>query len=277
MISPIRLVTQALPKTRRLRRPRRQREPRGVERSYAAEVKSVTDDLWGLIEQLLLPRLPEMARLTGVRSDDFRTDQFGWPAILREIFADIGSRFEAVSPRIQVAAEEASRQTSLFNRQEVARQMRSVVGVDIFYNEPKLIETLEEFTRANVAAIRSIPANALGQMEQIISNGFRGGRRASELAKEIRDRFDVSQSKAQFLARDQIGSLNAQLTKQRQEAIGIDEYIWRTSKDENVRAAHARLEGRKFSWDNPPTVGQRRVHPGEDYGCRCTAEPIIEV
>ncbi len=46
-------------------------------------------------------------------------------------------------------------------------------------------------------------------------------------------------------------------------------YIWRTRGDDKVRAAHAANNGRIFAWDNPPPTG----HPGEDYRCRCTAEP----
>lgn len=48
-------------------------------------------------------------------------------------------------------------------------------------------------------------------------------------------------------------------------------YIWRTRNDGKVRSAHAEREGEIFSWDNPPPGG----HPGEDYGCRCTAEPYV--
>jgi len=46
-------------------------------------------------------------------------------------------------------------------------------------------------------------------------------------------------------------------------------YIWRTRGDNKVRASHAANNGKIFAWDNPPPTG----HPGEDYGCRCTAEP----
>ncbi|MEQ1890362.1 MAG: phage minor head protein [Alphaproteobacteria bacterium] len=49
-------------------------------------------------------------------------------------------------------------------------------------------------------------------------------------------------------------------------------YIWRTRGDNKVRAAHAANNGKIFSWDDPPVTG----HPGEDYGCRCTAEPYIQ-
>ncbi len=49
-------------------------------------------------------------------------------------------------------------------------------------------------------------------------------------------------------------------------------YIWRTHGDGKVRESHQRNDGKIFSWDNPPPTG----HPGEDYGCRCIAEPYVE-
>lgn len=48
-------------------------------------------------------------------------------------------------------------------------------------------------------------------------------------------------------------------------------YIWRTKRDGKVRSTHADREGQIFAWDSPPEGG----HPGEDYGCRCTAEPYL--
>jgi murein DD-endopeptidase MepM/ murein hydrolase activator NlpD len=47
-------------------------------------------------------------------------------------------------------------------------------------------------------------------------------------------------------------------------------YIWRTEDDEKVRAAHAERDDLIFRWDDPPKGG----HPGEDYNCRCRAEPL---
>jgi len=45
-------------------------------------------------------------------------------------------------------------------------------------------------------------------------------------------------------------------------------YIWRTVGDGKVRSAHAKRNGKTFSWDAPPEGG----HPGEAYNCRCRAE-----
>ena len=54
--------------------------------------------------------------------------------------------------------------------------------------------------------------------------------------------------------------------------MGIEEYRWRTSKDERVRATHAANEGKVFRWDTPPA---ETGHPGNDVQCRCDARPII--
>lgn len=47
-------------------------------------------------------------------------------------------------------------------------------------------------------------------------------------------------------------------------------YIWRTAGDGKVRPSHAANDGQVFAWDRPPPTG----NPGEDYGCRCRAEPF---
>ncbi len=48
-----------------------------------------------------------------------------------------------------------------------------------------------------------------------------------------------------------------------------DYYIWRTKKDDKVRGTHAEREGKIFNRHVPPDGG----NPGEDYNCRCWAEP----
>ena len=55
------------------------------------------------------------------------------------------------------------------------------------------------------------------------------------------------------------------------QARSTTHYIWRTRRDGKVRPSHAVNNGKIFSWDNPPSTG----HPGEDYGCRCMAEPHL--
>lgn len=46
-------------------------------------------------------------------------------------------------------------------------------------------------------------------------------------------------------------------------------YIWNAVVDDRTRSSHAERDGQVFCWDKPPEGG----HPGEEYNCRCTAEP----
>jgi hypothetical protein len=48
-------------------------------------------------------------------------------------------------------------------------------------------------------------------------------------------------------------------------------YVWRTKQDKEVRWEHAAWNGQVFRWDDP-----NMILPGEDYNCRCRAEPLDE-
>lgn len=61
-------------------------------------------------------------------------------------------------------------------------------------------------------------------------------------------------------------------------ALGIKEYKWVSQRDSRVRSLHVRLNnegaaGKVLSWSAPDTYGEG--HPGEPYGCRCVAVPVI--
>ena len=55
--------------------------------------------------------------------------------------------------------------------------------------------------------------------------------------------------------------------KETRENHSTECYIWHTVSDSKVRSSHADNDGKIFSWDDDGP------HPGEDYNCRCWAEP----
>lgn len=259
------------PKGRKLRRPRLQRYPLTIERRFAAELRDLAAEAIDRVNAAIVPQLGRWAQLAGVRQD-----QIGdWTDELEAEFTIIRREFERRDGEFRQIAETVSRETSTFNRVEVGRQISGVVGSNVMplSNDDDVIKG---FINSNIQAIKSVPSDYFGKVERIISEGFRSGRRASALAGDISEAGKVSKRRGAFIARDQISTLNSQLTQRRHRSLGIDEYIWRTSLDEAVRPSHAQLEGTRHSWDDPPTVGSRQVHPGEDYICRCTPEPIIE-
>ena len=104
---------------------------------------------------------------------------------------------------------------------------------------------------------------------------------------DIQKEYSLTLRKAQLLARDQVSSLNAQISKMQQQDAGCTKYRWSTSKDSRVRDCHRALEGKIFNWDDPPEMWYetksrgrvstgRRCNPGEDYCCRCVAIPVFD-
>jgi SPP1 gp7 family putative phage head morphogenesis protein len=99
----------------------------------------------------------------------------------------------------------------------------------------------------------------------------------ADLAKLIAGRAKVSNSKALFLATDQTLKLHSGIMRRRHEAAGLDKYTWSTSLDERVRPMHAELEGKTFSYDDPPVTNEAGDvnNPGQDFACRCVAIPQL--
>lgn len=126
---------------------------------------------------------------------------------------------------------------------------------------------IKNFTQENILRLR----------EKVEKNVYTG-KRAENLVKIFQDEFEVTKNKAKFLARQETSLLTSKFREERYKSLRLNEYIWRGAMDVKERPDHKALEGKKFSWDNPPVVDKvtgRTGHPGEDYGCRCLAIPVV--
>lgn len=167
-----------------------------------------------------------------------------------------------------------------------------LVGVDPLHSAPSLAIAADRFVDQNVKLITNVADKELGELQDLFKDPSTKGLSVDEIQDLVQERFKVSDSRAQLIARDQTLKLNAQITQTRQTRAGVTRYVWTTSNDERVRPDprvvkdpsrpgpdHRALEGTVQSWDSPPVVDtktNRRAHPGEDYQCRCTAFPLIE-
>lgn len=158
----------------------------------------------------------------------------------------------------------------------VAAEVARTIALDVTQGG-RLTALYEAWAAENAALITSIPGQYLDQVADIARQAVSEGTLTRDIARQIEGRYGVTQSRAKLIARDQIGKLNGQLTQQRQTSLGIEEYIWSTSKDERVRDMHRDLEGSTQRWDTPPITNEKgdRNHPGGDYQCRCVARPVI--
>jgi SPP1 gp7 family putative phage head morphogenesis protein len=130
-------------------------------------------------------------------------------------------------------------------------------------------DAMQQFASANVSLIKSIPQQFFQQIEQRLVQGVRAGQTYERAGGRGAGPLRRAESRAQLIARDQIGKLYGNVNEARQRDLGLKAYFWRTAQDERVREDHAAREGERFTWTDPPDDG----HPGEPVQCRCWAEP----
>lgn len=181
--------------------------------------------------------------------------------------------FDVLGLRVRVVIE--VRVPPVFDRMASDISKANKKTLEVAGIKPKdtgLAKFIDKRRAENIELMRKAHGDYVDKVRDLFENPDNFGMRSETLAKELAERGEVSESRAELIARDQTLTLNGQTTQERQTSAGVDSYTWSTSLDERVRPEHAELEGRVFAWTDPPDVG----HPGEDILCRCVAIPIIE-
>lgn len=140
------------------------------------------------------------------------------------------------------------------------------------------IEIADSTTQAIDYNIKGFTQAEIEKLRELVQANMATGARVDRLARIIETQFGVSKRRAAFIAENETSLAVAKFREARYKDIGVSSYIWSTSHDERVRHDHQLLEGKTFSWGEPPVVDQatgRRGHPGEDFNCRCVAIPIL--
>jgi len=261
---------------RRLRRPLpRAQQPDHLRLAYFAALRRlVLIPAKRLIQERIVSELPSIVSSAGIvkrRSDKDLEDVDGIMEGVSEDFFD-GVH---VGRMADIAAQYAAA-TSDFQKEQLGRQLEAAVGVQVPLSDGKLKPLADAFTQTNVALIKSIPQRYFQQIQSTLMVGVSAGKRWEEIADDLEERYEVSESTARLIARDQVGKFFGSLNRARQEDLGINRFIWRTVKDNRVREAHRKLEGQSFSWDElPENDDGEEIEPGLEVNCRCWADPDV--
>lgn len=196
-------------------------------------------------------------------------------ALLRRLRSILGGLSLLLRPALRVLDLVAGRVIDHSGR-EWARQLRAL-GVNINdVKAPDVRQLRALWQRRNLDLIKTLGAEKLERVERAIRE--HKGARVETLARRIAEATGTGDGHARLLARDQTLKLMGQVQQARHQAAGITEYVWRSSRDERVRKRHKELDGTRQKYSEPPVVDLRtgrRAHPGDDYQCRCTADPVL--
>lgn len=183
---------------------------------------------------------------------------------------------EIVTPWAESVAErmtaEVLRRDKLMwkrNSQEMARQLRYQI------ESTPVGDILRDIQRDQVERIRSIPLEAAQRVQSLATAAITRSQRADVIAAHILATEDVSRAKANVIARTEVSTAQSNLVEARAVNAGSEGYIWRTSRDFDVRKSHQEMEGKYVRWSHPPTLDKLTGHAGCLPNCRCFAEPIF--
>lgn len=183
---------------------------------------------------------------------------------------------------------------SNFNDKQSQKFTKKILGQPFYPEERWMPVLVNTWSNANFSLIKSLSNEYIKKLNFIVSDGVMSGKTWNAMMKDVRGMSkNITKTRAKLLTRDQIGKLNGNLTKRRQEEIGIDMYKWMSSRDERVRASHKKLDGKICRWDNNElyadsiadaksgrwksrsAAGMEIGTPGSAIQCRCVGIPMF--
>jgi SPP1 gp7 family putative phage head morphogenesis protein len=173
---------------------------------------------------------------------------------------------------------------------DVGVQVEKSIGVEKQLKEEERQQIVQAYVdNINTYSKKLLKKSNKQMREYILEEVTKTNLSSKDLAKVIEERFGVTGRHAKFIARQEAHMAREQINRATAESIGFRHYVWQTVGDYRVRPMggsdsfrgdnHKRLDGKIFSFDDPPIVDRiknRKCNPGEDYGCRCTARVIID-
>lgn len=245
--------------------------PHGVARQYTADMRKIVKELAERIKTELMPVVREQfkQRQDGVRMDGI-SDML---VVLRLIKQDFVSG--------QSLSTEYAQSTYQHNEKSINDAIEKQLGV-LVQLPVSDTEAVSDWVAQNSELITDMQAEYLRRVQQSITNGFLTGKSTKQVAQEIQKATNITWRRANTIARNEIGNLNAQINTKRNQELGITEGIWRGQRDErergnpnglypNAKPSHWANEGKRFKIG----VGINGISPGEEILCRCWTESII--
>jgi SPP1 gp7 family putative phage head morphogenesis protein len=265
------LMLGAPRKRKSRKKPKALKWPHAEALAYARELGAIVDQTTALIDERLIPLLGMLHAEANALTSAPRGDDTG--DLLSRVMAAIKAALDLTDERARGLALTMLARVQGKHAVSFEQVYDGILAIDpLLGAEPWLRDHMSASVAENVRLIKSIPSDLLDDVEGVVNRHVLAGTRVEDIAKLVRERYGVAESRAMLIATDQVGKWHGSLSRLRQLDAGVTQYVWSTSHDEVVRPLHAARDGKTFDWDNPPSDGA----PGMAIRCRCQPIAVID-
>lgn len=134
-------------------------------------------------------------------------------------------------------------------------------------NEPWYQEKQQQWLSLTEASYRKLANDIIADWSQNVRRANIQAKGRDYVDEVIEQRYKVYTGWSYNRSRGIVATWNSILMRQRLDDAGVTHYLWRGKLDERERLKHLRWEGKRIGVDSD------HIFPGEEYGCRCWAEP----
>jgi len=221
---------------------------------------------------------------------------------IQRIVESIPSRVEATIADMKLQIDRVAATLIRGAEQDLAN-----VGVQIDAELVPSQDNIDAYRRNQEINIKNFTPEQTERLLKMVKDNALAGFNRNEMIRQIQAEYGTTKAKARFLARMETSLFMSAVRKERFEDAGISLYRWSSSRDSRVvgtpggqypnptdgHGDHHAMNGKICRLDDPMVyartmedakAGKWRSkaelsggtkHPGEEFGCRCVAVPII--
>jgi SPP1 gp7 family putative phage head morphogenesis protein len=204
--------------------------------------------------------------------------------LMKALMKRFDALFDSAAPRLAESMVSNADKTSAANVSASIKAMTENVTLNFKSVSAPLRQIMKAAVNENVALIKSIGAEYLGNVEKAVYRSITTGQGVAELIPQLEKYEGITYRKAKNIALDQTRKTYSVINKSRMKSAGLRKFKWSHSGGGlHPRESHQKIDGEIFSFNDLEAEQAALGVPPEDLGfpgvpinCGCTAIPVID-
>lgn len=156
------------------------------------------------------------------------------------------------------------------------------VKIDLAKRPLELDEQITASISEGVSLITNVGEQFMQRTENAVMRSIQnGGLGRKTIYDHLRDFEGMADRRAKLIAQDQTRKVTTAMNKARMESSGFKKWRWlHSGGGAEPRELHLRLDGKEFTFDDPPVIDDRtgeRGFPGQLINCKCVMIPVLDL